>query len=76
MGTGELDVLDPDTLRVRGTEGLRVVDASAMRYVTNGNIYAPVVMLAEKAADVIAGNTPLEPLTNVPFYRHSVATGA
>jgi choline dehydrogenase len=73
MGTGELDVLDPDTLKVRGTEGLRVVDASSMRYVTNGNIYAPVVMLAEKAADLIRGNTPLEPLDDVPFYRHSAA---
>jgi choline dehydrogenase len=48
------------------------VDASAMPYVTNGNIYAPVMMLAEKAADLIAGNTPLpaEPLT---FYRHGVS---
>ena len=39
------------------------------RYVTNGNIYAPVMMLAEKAADLIAGNTPLAP-EHVPFYRH------
>jgi choline dehydrogenase len=76
MGMGELDVLDPVTLRVRGTEGLRVVDASSMPYVTNGNIYAPVVMLAEKASDLIRGNTPLEPLTEVPFYRHAAATTA
>ncbi len=73
MGTGELDVLDPASMRVRGTEGLRVVDASAMPYVTNGNIYAPVVMLAEKAADLIRGDTPLEPLRDVPFYRHQAA---
>ena len=46
-----------------------MVDASAMPYVTNGNIYAPVMMLAEKAADLIAGNTPLAP-EHVPFYRH------
>ena len=46
-----------------------MVDASVMPYVTNGNIYAPVMMLAEKAADVIAGNEPLPPL-DVPFYRH------
>ncbi len=66
MGTGERSVLDPQTMRVHGTEGLRVVDASAMPYVTNGNIYAPVMMLAEKAADLILGNTPLAPET-VPF---------
>ena len=42
-----------------------------MRYVTNGNIYAPVMMLAEKAADAIAGNTMLAPET-VDFYRHDV----
>jgi choline dehydrogenase len=69
MGTDEMSVVDPDTLRVHGTEGLRVVDASVMPYITNGNIYAPVMMLAEKAADVIAGNEPLPPL-DVPFYRH------
>ena len=39
-----------------------------MRYVTNGNIYAPVMMMAEKAADLILGNTPLSP-DPVPFYR-------
>jgi choline dehydrogenase len=38
-------------------------------YVTNGNIYAPVMMVAEKAADMIAGNTPLEP-EKVDYYRH------
>ena len=68
MGTDETSVLDPDTLRVRGTQGLRVVDASSMPYVTNGNIYAPVMMLAEKAADLILGNTPLEP-SDVAWYR-------
>jgi choline dehydrogenase len=56
-------------MRVHGVEGLLVVDASAMPYVTNGNIYAPVMMLAEKAADLIAGNTPLGP-ERVDFYRH------
>jgi choline dehydrogenase len=69
MGTDEMSVLDPNTLRVHGTQGLRVVDASAMRYVTNGNIYAPVMMLAEKAADMILGKTPLAP-EHVDFYRH------
>ncbi|HET9720802.1 MAG TPA: GMC oxidoreductase, partial [Solirubrobacteraceae bacterium] len=70
MGTGEQDsVVDPRTMRVHGLEGLRVVDASVMPYVTNGNIYAPVMMVAEKAADLIRGRTPLEPIA-APFYRH------
>jgi choline dehydrogenase len=69
MGVDEMSVLDPASLRVHDVEGLRVVDASSMPYVTNGNIYAPVMMLAEKAADLIAGNTPLPP-SEVPFYRH------
>ena len=70
MGTDEMSVLDPETMRVHGVEGLRVVDASAMPYVTNGNIYAPVMMLAEKAADMILGNKPLAPET-VDYYRHA-----
>jgi choline dehydrogenase len=69
MGTGEQSVLDPLTMGVRGLRGLRVVDASSMPYVTNGNIYAPVMMLAEKAADLILGNTPLQPAT-IEFYRY------
>ncbi|WP_149182145.1 choline dehydrogenase [Streptomyces sp. TRM49041] len=69
MGVDEMSVLDPTSMRVHGVEGLRVVDASAMPYLTNGNIYAPVMMLAEKAADLILGNTPLAPAT-VDFYRH------
>ena len=48
-----------------------MVDASAMPYVTNGNIYAPVMMLAEKAADLIAGKAPLAP-QHAEFYRHGV----
>jgi choline dehydrogenase len=62
-------------MRVHGLEGLRVVDASAMPYVTNGNIYAPVMMMAEKAADLIMGNTPLE-AQHVDFYRHQPKTAA
>jgi choline dehydrogenase len=70
MGTGEMAVTDPETMRVHGLDGLRVVDASVMPYVTNGNIYAPVMMTAEKSADLILGNTPLAP-EPVEFYRHS-----
>jgi choline dehydrogenase len=69
MGTDTMSVTDPQTMGVHGVEGLKVVDASVMPYVTNGNIYAPVMMVAEKAADLILGNTPLAPAT-VPFYRH------
>jgi len=69
MGIDDMSVTDPLTMKVHGLEGLRVVDASVMPYVTNGNIYAPVMMTAEKAADLILGNTPLEP-EEVEFYRH------
>jgi len=68
MGSGGMAVVDPDTMKVHGLEGLRVVDASVMPYVTNGNIYAPTMMIAEKAADLILGNTPL-PAAEVAFYR-------
>ena len=70
MGVDELSVVDPETMRVHGVDGLRVVDASVFPYVTNGNIYAPAMMVAEKAADLILGATPLEP-SEAPFYRHA-----
>jgi choline dehydrogenase len=69
LGVDAMSVTDPLTMRVHGVDGLRVVDASSMPYITNGNIYAPVMMLAEKAADLILGNTPLPP-EPVDFYRH------
>ncbi|MCB9435272.1 MAG: choline dehydrogenase [Ardenticatenaceae bacterium] len=69
MGVDPLAVVDPNSMAVHGLEGLRVVDASVMPYVTNGNIYAPTIMLAEKAADLIMGNTSL-PAATIPFYRH------
>jgi choline dehydrogenase len=72
MGVDELSVVDPETMAVRGLAGLRVCDASVLPYVTNGNIYAPVMMVAEKAADLILGNTPLAP-QQVEFYRHGVS---
>ncbi|MFC3040413.1 choline dehydrogenase [Virgibacillus xinjiangensis] len=64
-------VVDPQTMKVHGLDNVRVVDASAMPYVTNGNIHAPVLMLAEKASDIILGRKPLEPI-NASFYRHGV----
>ena len=69
MGVDEMSVVDPGSMMVYGTEGLRVVDASVMPFITNGNIYAPVMMIAEKAADLILGNTPLQP-EYVDWYRH------
>lgn len=72
MGTDTMSVVDPETMKVHGVEGLRVADASVFPYVTNGNIYAPVMMVAEKAADLILGKTPLPP-ENIEFYRHQKA---
>lgn len=54
MGSGPDSVLDPD-LRVRGIDGLRVVDASVMPVIPGGNTNAPTIMIAERAADLIRG---------------------
>jgi choline dehydrogenase len=72
MGADAMSVVDPASMRVHGLDRLRVVDASVMPYLTNGNIYAPVMMVAEKAADLILGNTPLPP-EHVDVYRHARA---
>ena len=74
MGTGADSVVDPATMGVHGLEGLAVVDASVMPAVTNGNIYAPTMMIAERASDLLLGRTLLAP-DRREFYR-APASGA
>lgn len=64
MGTDEQAVLDSQ-LRVRGIEGLRVADASAMPTLVRGNTNAPSILIGERAADLILGRTAVTAVTAV-----------
>jgi len=59
-------VLD-ENCRVRGIDQLRVVDSSIFPTITNGNLNAPTIMVAERAADLIVDNTPL-PASAAPVW--------
>ncbi len=62
MGEDAMAVVDSQT-RVHGLQGLRVVDSSIFPTIPNGNLNSPTIMLAERAADIILGKTPLAPST-------------
>ena len=64
--TDPMAVVDSDT-KVIGIDNLRVVDASIMPSVASGNLNAPTIMIAERAADLIQGKSMLPP-ANVPVY--------
>jgi len=72
MGSDEMAVIDAEC-RVIGLDGLRIVDSSIMPSIVSGNLNAPTIMLAEKAADIIAGKTPLDPV-DVPVYVADAST--
>ena len=61
MGIDRLAVVDPDTMWVHGTQGLRIVDASVMALVTSANIYVPIMMIAERVSDLIQARRTLWP---------------
>ena len=68
MGTDSMSVVDPVSLNVHGVSNLKVVDASIMPSIVSGNLNGPVLMMAERAADIIRGREMLKPAYNVPVY--------
>jgi choline dehydrogenase len=75
LGRDTQSVIDPASMRVHGIDGLRVVDASVLPCNTNANIYAPTMMVAERAADLILMNTPLPPIELEFFKREPAVDG-
>ncbi|XGW10309.1 hypothetical protein V3C99_012080 [Haemonchus contortus] len=65
----KMAVVDPETMSVYGTQNLKVVDASVMPSVVSGNLNAPVIMMAERAADIIQGKRL--PALAVPIFSHT-----
>ena len=68
MGYDDMAVVDAE-LKVHGVKNLRVVDTSVFPAITNGNLYAPTIMVAEKAADIILGNY-MEPAADAEYYKY------
>ena len=76
MGIDRLAVVDPDTMWVHGTEGLRIVDASVMALVTSANIYVPIMMIAERVSELIQARRTLASRDDDPYLlRRGVGEG-